>query len=102
MLLTCGYIGKSYGYYHYIQNVTLNNSGWTSVKILFDNKVIAEYVNKNKELKFEMVGDNSYNIIFKINDNIIKTDRHLFKIDLDVSNTNDDFYKYEEGLIVDH
>ena len=102
MLLTCGFLGKSAGYYYYIHNVTLNQSGWDKVKIIFDNAVIAEYLNTNKEMKFVMEQDNSYNILFKIDDKIIKQTRELFKIDLDVSNTNDDFYKFEEGLIVDH
>lgn len=102
MLITCGFLGKSAGYYYYIQNVILNQSGWTKVKIIYDNTFIAEFVNTNKEMKFVMEQDNSYNILFKIDGKIIKQTRELFKIDLDVSNTNDDFYKYDEGLIIDH
>lgn len=102
MLLTCGFLGKSAGYYYYIQNVKFNQSGWNNVKIIFDNTIIAEYSNTNKEMKIEMIQDNSYNILLKIDDKVIKQSRQLFKIDLDVSGANDNFYKYEEGLIVDH
>jgi hypothetical protein len=104
MFLTCGFLGKSAGYYYYTQNVILFATGWDKVKVIYDNNILFESVNTNKEMKFVMELDNSYNILFKVDDKIIKKERQLFKIQLDVSKTNEnnDFYKFEEGLIVDH
>ena len=102
MIITCGFVGKSAGYYYYIQNIILNESGWTNVKILCNNTIIKQFTNIGKEIKIEMLQDNSYNILLKVDDKIVKISRELFKVDIDVTNTNENFYKYEEGLIVDH
>lgn len=103
-LIKCGYLGKSAGYYHYVQNVILQKTGWIEVKIKNSfNKDIHKYKNAGEEMKIELTSDNNYNILLQINGKSIVISRTLFEVELNVmaeSETN--FYKFEEGLIVDH
>jgi hypothetical protein len=103
MILNCGFLGKSVGYYYYIQNITLLNSGWKNVVIISQDVPLVEYDNNGSELKFELSSDNEY-INFKINDKIFRQSKNLFKITLDVTpeSNESNFYKIEENWIVDH
>lgn len=105
MILECGFLNKSSGYYYYVQNVILSKTGWTKVVINKDNKIIevTTLCSENKEYKFQMARDNNYNIVLKVNDIDIITSSTLFKVDINVCDTDDTFsYKFEEDIIVDH
>ena len=102
MLVNCGFLDKSAGYYYYVQNIKLASSGWKSVSVIYNGEIIKQYNNNNKELFFELVSDNNYNINLTVNGDIIKQTRSLFKIDLDIDSNDDNCYSISEGLIVDH
>lgn len=99
-----GFLGKSAGYYYYIQNVKLNKSGWVVAKIKYNNNVKSIYHNCGDELCFEINQDNNYNIILNVNGKGIITERHLFDYELEIegSENNSESYTLSEGLIVDH
>lgn len=103
-LIKCGYLGKSVGYYHFVQNVILQKMGWKEVKIKNSfNNDIHKYQNIGEEMKIKMTMDNNYNIMLLVNEKCIVMSRTLFEVELNVmaeSKTN--FYKFDEGLIVDH
>lgn len=50
-----------------------------------------------------MTQDNNYNILLVANKQVIKTERQLFKVELDIKTTDNenDFYEYVEGWIYD-
>jgi hypothetical protein len=104
MILQCGYLNKSAGYYHSVQNVKLLKYGWKSVTVISQGVPLVEYCNTGDEMRFELSSDNNYNINFKINGQIFKQAKTLFKVELDVVPESDEqnFYKIEEGMIVDH
>lgn len=101
-IIKCGYIGKSAGYYYYIQNVILQKTGWTEVTFSYNEKKY-KYTNMNKEMKFEMITNNNYDIILMVDGNYIITTKTLFEVELNIlAEPTDNFYRFEEGLIVDH
>jgi hypothetical protein len=104
MLLKCGFLGKSAGYYYTIQNVVLHSTGWSSMKIIFNGQILGEYHNDGKEMKIFTEQDNNYNIILFVNNNKVKSERQLFDVLLDVKTEGDasDFFHYEDSMIVDH
>ena len=105
MILTCGFLNKSSGYYYFVQNIKLNKTGWVSVVVRHDDKIIDAYTNNNTEMLFELKQDNSYNIILYANGKNIMQSRHLFKYELELKLTSDsdkNVYEFTEGLIVDH
>ena len=104
MLLKCGFLGQSAGYYYTIQNVVLHTKGWSRMKLMFNGKILGEYYNEGKEMQISMNSDNDYNINLFVNNNKIKSERQLFSVVLDVKTEGDasDFYHYENGMIVDH
>jgi hypothetical protein len=110
ILVSCGFLGKSAGYYYTVQDIKLHNSGWSKVDVLHDNKVISTFINNNNELSFQMKQDNSYNIFleifqsFGLPKNII-TKRELFSYELKIYitvNNMANVYTLSDGLIVDH
>lgn len=104
MLLNCGFLGESAGYYYYIQNVILRSTGWSKMKLMFNNKIIGEYSNEGNEVKVYMESDQHYNINLFVNSIKVTSERQLFNVTLDMETEGDasDFYQYEKGLIVDH
>ena len=50
-----------------------------------------------------MKQDNNYNIILTANNQVIKKEHQLFKVNLDIHtiDKSDDFYEYVEGYIYD-
>ena len=104
MLLKCGFIGESAGYYYTIQNVILRSTGWSQMKLIFNNQIIGEYYNEGKEIKIYMNSDENYNINLFVNSIKVTSERQLFNVTLDMETEGDasDFYQYEKGLIVDH
>ena len=105
-VLKGGFLGKSSGYYYYIQNIKLNKTGWISAKLKYNNNVKSVYQNHGDELYFELKQDNNYNILLNVNGKTIKTDRHLFdyelELELETNQNHNDIYTLTEGLIVDH
>lgn len=100
-----GFLGKSAGYYYYIQNITLNKTGWLTAKLKYNNKISEIYKNYNTDVSFEMKQDNQYNIILKVNNKDIFIDKQLFDYELEIElepNSNETPYVISEGLIVDH
>ncbi len=103
-----GFLGKSAGYYYYIQNIKLNKIGWVSAKLKYKNNVSSIYENNGTDLTFEMKQDNNYNILLQVNDVTIITDKHLFdyelelELELETNQNHNDVYTLSEGLIVDH
>ena len=102
MIITCGYIVDSIRY-HPVQNIKLKPCGWTKLNVIFNNVVISTFINNGQELFFEMTQDNNYNIILIANKQVIKSERQLFKVDLDINTieNSDAFYEYVEGMIYD-
>ncbi len=103
-LIKCGFLSKSSGYYYYVQNVILQKTGWIEVQIKnSSNNDIHKYKNIGKEMKIEMTMDNNYNILFLVDGKCIIQSRKLFEVELNVTTESEtNFYKFEEGLIVDH
>lgn len=98
-----GFLGKSAGYYYYIQNIKLNKTGWQKAKLVYKNNVKSIYNNCGDELSFEMKQDNNYNILLNVNGKSVIIDKHLFDYELEIEmNQNADPYTLSEGLIVDH
>jgi len=100
-----GFLGKSAGYYYYIQNITLNKTGWITAKLKYNNKISEIYKNYKTEVSFEMKQDNQYNILLNVNGKTINTNRQLFDYELEIElepNSNVIPYVISEGLIVDH
>ena len=105
MIIECGFLNKSSGYFYYVQNVIISKSGWTKIIVKYNNNILVEYSNSNSniEYRFELTSDNNYNILLKVNDKEIMRQKQLFKVELDILDDNINFsYKLEEGLIVDH
>lgn len=102
MLLTCGHIANSCRY-HPVQNIKLKSYGWSKLNVIFNNSVINTFINNGQELFFEMVQDNNYNIMLMANKQVVKKERQLFKVELDINTieNSDDFYEYVEGWICD-
>lgn len=102
MLLTCGHIANSCRY-HPVQNIKLKSYGWSKLNVVFNNTIVNTFINNGQELFFEMVSDNNYNILLMANKQIIKTERQLFKVYLDIKTMGEtnDFYEYVEGWIYD-
>jgi hypothetical protein len=102
MLLTCGHIANSCRY-HPVQNIKLKSYGWSKLNVIFNNSVINTFINNGQELFFEMVQDNNYNILLMANKQVVKKERQLFKVELDINTieNSDDFYEYVEGWIYD-
>ncbi len=106
LILECGYLGQSSGYYHDIQNVILSKLGWSKVVIIENDVKIAEYNNRDVETTFKLVLDDEYNICLMMkamNDIVIKKSPTLFKVSLEIYVINSDFkYRLEKDMIVDH
>lgn len=101
--IECGFLGKSAGYYYYIQNIILHKTGWNEFSFTHENNVY-RYTNMDKEIKIEMIKNNDY--ILLMIDNICRIkSKYLFSIKLYIiteENEDTNFYKFEENLIVDH
>jgi hypothetical protein len=102
MLLTCGHIANSMRY-HPVQNIKLRPYGWSKLNVMFNNVILDTFVNNGQELFFEMTSDNNYNTLLKANNQVIKKERQLFKVELNIDTNSDsnDFYEYVEGWIYD-
>jgi len=102
MILTCGHINNSMRY-HPVQNIKLKPYGWSKLNVIFNNDIISTFINNGQELFFEMTQDNNYNILLEVNKQVIKSERHLFKVNLDINTieNSDDFYEYIENMIYD-
>jgi hypothetical protein len=102
MLLTCGHVVNSCRY-HPIQNIKLKPHGWSKLNVIFNDVIINMFINNGQELLFEMKQDNNYNIILTANNQVIKKEHQLFKVNLDIHtiDKSDDFYEYVEGYIYD-
>lgn len=88
MILTCGHIANSCRY-HPVQNVKLKPYGWTKLDVIFNDNIIDTYVNNGQEILFEMNSDNNYNILLKANNQTVKQERQLFKVELNIKTNSD-------------
>jgi len=88
---------------HEILNVKIYKDGWDKIDIKFEGKIISSIVNNGKDIDFTMT-KNDNNIVLKANDIIIKSEIHLFTVDLlvHVSNLSIFQYKNTDVTIADH
>lgn len=88
--------------YHPVQNVTIKSSDEKkTINIIYKELTVRKIID-NKEHKITMSDDMNYNILLKLDDEVILTDRHLFYVDIEVTHeSSNNYLETSESMIYD-